>query len=89
MLFRIENTSLVSAVVKTYIFLAFGITRYLNYGRINDKLNKSCAIALSFCKSKNNKKWRHSRKTWYIMLAISFDRDGHDTDTKYRYCRYL
>ena len=46
MLFRIENTSLVSAVVKTYIFLAFGITRYLHYGRIIDKLNKSCAIAL-------------------------------------------
>ena len=46
MLFRIENTSLVSAVVKTYIFLAFGITRYLHYGRIIDKHNKSCAIAL-------------------------------------------
>ena len=46
MLFRIENTSLVSAVVKTYIFRAFGITRYLHYGRIIDKLNKSCAIAL-------------------------------------------
>ena len=46
MLFRIENTSLVSAVVKTYIFLAFGITRHLHYGRIIDKLNKSCEIAL-------------------------------------------
>ena len=46
MLFRIENTSLVSAVVKTYIFLAFGITRYLHYGRIIDTHNKSCAIAL-------------------------------------------
>ena len=46
MFFRIEDTSLVSAVVKTYIFLAFGITRYLHYGRIIDKHNKSCAIAL-------------------------------------------
>ena len=26
-----------------------------------------------FCKSKNNKKWHHSRKTSYIMLAISFE----------------
>ena len=32
--------------LKHYIFLAFGITRYLHYGRIIDKLNKSCAIAL-------------------------------------------
>ena len=29
-----------------HIFLAFGITRYLQYGRNIDKLNKSCAIAL-------------------------------------------
>ena len=32
-------------LLKHYIFLAFGITRYLHYGRIIDKLNKSCAIA--------------------------------------------
>ena len=33
-------------LLKHYIFLAFGITRYLHYGRNIDKLNKSCAIAL-------------------------------------------
>ena len=30
--------------LKHHIFLAFVITRYLHYGRIIDKLNKSCAI---------------------------------------------
>ena len=32
-------------LLKHYIFLAFGITRYLHYSRNIDKLNKSCAIA--------------------------------------------
>ena len=46
MLFHIKHTSLVSPVAKHYIFLAFGITGYLHYGRIIDTLYKSCAIAL-------------------------------------------
>ena len=46
MLFRIKNTPWFLQLLKHYIFLAFGITRYLHYGRNIDKLNKSCAIAL-------------------------------------------